>query len=349
MAFQNANRYIKDGKVMYSQTDLKETYDYFLERLIFSATYATVIKEALGRMGLSPENSYLGQGTLYTDIIESGHSGAHTATIKPHHNIGGAFSAWQDAGKLVQPLDYFFKDDVRAIGSELGLPDDFVWRQPFPGPGLLVRVLNLWRSPDFKNKDQAERAIDEFRSPDDAIHILPLRATGNPGDGPEYKNMVAITSDDGLQSRHYDIARALPNTVRDIGGVVFIEGGKVPQQADVYNNVIPTDLGVLTMDLAREVDAAVEEVSAAHGLGRLLAQEPVALSAYRPYGTDGRLAMLRPVDTVDFFTAQAARPGSRTFPEAAYHEQVEAALSVKGIGGVAIDLSDKPPRTIEYK
>lgn len=347
--FQHARRYLKDKLVMYSYTDLKDTYDYFKERLIFSATYAAVIKEALGRMGLSPENSYLAQGTLYTDIIESGHSGKKTATIKPHHNIGGAFSAWQDAQKLVQPLDYFFKDDVRAIGTELGLPDDFIWRQPFPGPGLMVRVLNLLRAPDFKNKARAERGIDEFRSTDDSIHILPLRATGNPGDGPEYKNMVAITSDDGLQPRHYDIARDLPNAVRDIGGVIFIEGGKVPQNVDVYENVIPTDLSTTTMDLAREVDAAVDEVSAKHGLGRLLAQEPVALSAFRPHGTNGRLSLLRPVDTVDFFNAQAARPGSKTFPEQAYRDQVEAALSVDGIDGVAVDLMDKPPRTIEYK
>lgn len=347
--FQHARRYLKDKLVMYSYTDLKDTYDYFKERLIFSATYAAVIKQALGRMGLSPENSYLAQGTLYTDIIESGHSGAHTATIKPHHNIGGAFSAWQDDQKLVQPLDYFFKDDVRAIGTELGLPDGFIWRQPFPGPGLLVRVLNLMRAPAFKNLAEVKRAMQLFQSNDDALHVLPLRATGNPGDGPEYKHMVAITSDDGLQPRHYDIAKDLPNAVRDIGGVVFIEGGKVPQNVDVYENVIPTDLSTTTMDLAREVDAVVDEASVAHGLGRLLAQEPVALSAFRPHGTNGRLALLRPVDTVDFFTAQAARPGSRTFPEQAYRDQVEAALSIRGVGGVAIDLADKPPRTIEYK
>jgi len=347
--FQHARRYLKDKLVMYSYTDLKDTYDYFKERLIFSATYAAVIKEALGRMGLSPENSYLAQGTLYTDIIESGHSGKKTATIKPHHNIGGAFSAWQDAQKLVQPLDYFFKDDVRAIGTELGLPDDFIWRQPFPGPGLMVRVLNLIKAPGFEKIVDVQRAMRLYQSNDDAIHVLPLRATGNPGDGPEYKHMVAITSDDGLQPRHYDIAKELPNTVRDIGGVVFIEGGKVPQNVDVYENVIPTDLSTATMDLAREVDAVVDEASVAHGLGRLLAQEPVALSAFQPHGTDGRLALLRPVDTVDFFTAQAARPGSRTFPEQAYRDQVEAAMSVRGVGGVAIDLADKPPRTIEYK
>ena len=349
--FQNARRYVDTvtKKTKMSPNRLKDTYDYFRERLIFSKAYAEVIGEALGRLGLSPENSFLGQGTLYTDIIESGHSGSSTATIKPHHNIGGAFTAWQVAGKLVQPLDYFFKDDVRVIGTEMGLPDDFVWRQPFPGPGLLVRVLNLIRPPAFKNMAETERALDAFRSNDDAIHILPLKATGNPGDGPEYKHMVSITSDDGLMSRHYEIAKHLPNEVSAIGGVVFIEGGKVPQKQKVYGNVVPTDLSLPVMDLAREVDAAVDEVSVKYGLGRLLAQEPVALSAFRPHGSDGRLELLRPVDTIDFFTAEASRPGSDSFPLAAYREQVEAAQSVRGIGGVAIDISDKPRRTIEYK
>lgn len=349
--FQAARDYIdpKSKELVRSPTPLRDTYDYFTERLIFSSAYGKVIRDALKRLGLSPENSYLGQGTLYTDIIESGHSGARTATIKPHHNIGGAFSPWQDANRLVQPLDYFFKDDVRALGTELGLPEHFVWRHPFPGPGLLLRVLNLVEAPTFTEREHAERLIDDFRSNDDSIHVLPLRATGNPGDGPEFKNMVAITSDGGLQPRHFDIARQLPNHVRDIGGVIYIDGGKVPQDVDVYDNVIPTDLSTPTMDLAREVDAAVEEVSIEYGLGRSLAQQPIALSAFRPHGTDGRLVLMRPVDTVDFFNAQATRPGSDSYPEPAYRDQVAAAMTVPGVGGVALDLADKPPRTIEYK
>ena len=105
---------------------------------------------------------FLAQGTLYTDIIESGTATAQT--IKSHHNVGGLPEDMQF--KLIEPLNTLFKDEVRALGTELGIPDEIVWRQPFPGPGLGIRVLGeitedkleIVRESDFILRDEIKKA-----------------------------------------------------------------------------------------------------------------------------------------------------------------------------------------------
>lgn len=104
---------------------------------------------------------YLAQGTLYTDIIESGTATAQT--IKSHHNVGGLPEDMQF--QLIEPLNTLFKDEVRALGTEMGIPDEIVWRQPFPGPGLGIRVLGeitddkleIVRESDYILRDEIKR------------------------------------------------------------------------------------------------------------------------------------------------------------------------------------------------
>ncbi len=150
---------------------------------------------------------FLAQGTLYTDIIESGTATAQT--IKSHHNVGGLPEDMQF--KLIEPLNTLFKDEVRALGTELGMPDEIVWRQPFPGPGLGIRVLGaiteeklqIVRESDAILRDEVTKAGLE-RDIWQYFTVLPdIRSVGVMGDARTYDYAIgirAVTSIDGMTS-----------------------------------------------------------------------------------------------------------------------------------------------------
>ncbi len=150
---------------------------------------------------------FLAQGTLYTDIIESGTTTAQT--IKSHHNVGGLPDDMQF--KLIEPLNTLFKDEVRVLGTELGMPDEIVWRQPFPGPGLGIRImgavteekLEIVRESDWILRDEISKAgLD--RDIWQYFTVLPdLRSVGVMGDARTYDYAIgirAVTSIDGMTS-----------------------------------------------------------------------------------------------------------------------------------------------------
>jgi GMP synthase (glutamine-hydrolysing) len=188
---------------------------------------------------------YLVQGTLYSDVIESG-GGTGAATIKSHHNVGGLPD---DLGfDLVEPLRTLFKDEVRAVGAELGLPERMVWRQPFPGPGLAIRVvggeatrelLNVLRDADAILQDEIRRA-GLYRELWQSFCVLPdVRTVGVQGDERTYGYVVvirAVTSDDAMTADWarlpYDlleqIASRMINELRDVNRVVLDVTSKPP-------------------------------------------------------------------------------------------------------------------------
>ena len=142
---------------------------------------------------------YLAQGTLYPDVIESGGvSGGPAATIKLHHNVGGLPE--QLGFELIEPLRYLFKDEVRKLGLELGLPEDLVWRHPFPGPGLAVRCLGEVTRERLEILREADaimiseiKAAGLYRQTSQAFAvILPVKSVGVMGDARTYENVVAI-------------------------------------------------------------------------------------------------------------------------------------------------------------
>ncbi|MEK6277559.1 MAG: glutamine-hydrolyzing GMP synthase, partial [Actinomycetota bacterium] len=176
------------------------------KRKIIGEEFIRVFEEEAAKLD---DVSYLVQGTLYSDVIESG-GGADAATIKSHHNVGGLP---EDLGlDLVEPLRMLFKDEVRTVAAELGLPDRMVWRQPFPGPGLAIRVvggevtrerLDLLRQADAILQEEV-RAAGLYRELWQSFCVLPIvRSVGVQGDGRTYAYPVvirAVTSDDAMSA-----------------------------------------------------------------------------------------------------------------------------------------------------
>jgi len=174
---------------------------------------------------------YLVQGTLYPDVIESGSDSA--ATIKSHHNVGGLPEDL--AFDLVEPLRLLFKDEVRAVGEELGLPHDIVWRQPFPGPGLAVRIVgevtperaDILRAADAIVVEEVRRA-GLYRDLWQSFAVLPaVRTVGVMGDGRTYAYPIvirAVTSDDAMTADWarlpYDLLERLSSRIiNEVEGV----------------------------------------------------------------------------------------------------------------------------------
>src|SRR5205085_5286382 len=182
---------------------------------------------------------FLAQGTLYPDVIESvSFTGGQSVTIKPHNNVGGLPARMNM--QLVEPLRELFKDEVRALGRELGLPDSFIGRHPFPGPGLAIRCPGGITREKLEILREADAIyLDEIRKAGlyDAIWqafavLLPVQTVGVMGDGRTYEFVCAlraVTSVDGMTADffHYDMeflgraASRIVNEVRGINRVVY--------------------------------------------------------------------------------------------------------------------------------
>jgi GMP synthase (glutamine-hydrolysing) len=192
-----------------------------------------------------PDARFLAQGTLYPDVIESTSVRGPSATIKTHHNVGGLPERLGLA--LVEPLRELFKDEVRRIGEELGLPDEFVWRHPFPGPGLAVRILgdvtpervSLLQRVDAIFIEEIRRAGLYREIAQAATVLLPVRSVGVMGDQRTYENVAAlraVTTEDFMTADWYRfspevldrVARRIVNEVRGINRVVYDVTSKPP-------------------------------------------------------------------------------------------------------------------------
>jgi GMP synthase (glutamine-hydrolysing) len=263
----------------------------------------------------------LGQGTIYPDTIESGGS-AKADLIKTHHNRVAGIQRLISEGRLVEPLASFYKDEVRAIGRQLGVSRELLERHPFPGPGLAIRCLCS------AGGGKPERTGDGW--------ILPVSSVGVQGDSRTYRAALAL--DDFPASN--DEAPRLINRLEGVNRVTV----RVWTAAPIGEmGSFCTFLSEERLDRLRRADAIVRRLSVEFGFDSTIWQFPVVLI---PFGTADRpdSVVLRPVDSVDGMTAQAVRMPRELL------DRIAGELAAQpGIGGVFYDLTNKPPATIEWE
>jgi len=222
---------------------LADVEDPEKKRKVIGAEFIRVFEEEAGKLG---QIDYLVQGTLYPDVIESVSTGGPSACIKSHHNVGGLPEDMQF--ELIEPLRQLFKDEVRAVGRELGLPEEIVDRQPFPGPGLAIRLigatdkekLHILREADAIVQEEVKSAgLYQKLWQSFAILVTNTKSVGVMGDERTYDYLVAVravTSDDGMTADWarlpYDVLEKISsriiNEVRGVNRVAYDISSKPP-------------------------------------------------------------------------------------------------------------------------
>ena len=221
---------------------LKGVTDPEEKRRIIGAEFIGVFEDEAKKLG---RIEFLAQGTLYPDVIESQRVQGPSATIKTHHNVGGLPGTMQF--RLIEPLRGLFKDEVREVGRDLGLPESILWRHPFPGPGLAVRVLGEVTQERLEVLRAADAIVEEeinraglYQGLWQAFAVLlPVKSVGVMGDARTYENVVglrAVTSEDAMTADWarlpYEvlglISNRIINSVKGINRVVYDISSKPP-------------------------------------------------------------------------------------------------------------------------
>jgi GMP synthase (glutamine-hydrolysing) len=303
------------------------------KRTIIGDTFLAVQEDEFARLGLRDEEWLLGQGTIYPDTIESG-GARHAAKIKTHHNRVERIQTLLEQGKVIEPLVEFYKDEVRVLGEQLGLPHEVVWRHPFPGPGLAVRCLG-------GEHEAAVEAPGLPLPPGIRGWIVPVRTVGVQGDERSYSQMLAVEGFADVETAGA-FARRITNEHRTLNRVAVVAYRR--QEQGVAGLAIRP--GTLTREriaLLREADDIVTRIVRKHGLYDAIWQFPVALIPLGA-GPGRETLVLRPVNSRDGMTADFAK-----LPPAVVDELAAALGHLERVDAVLYDVTNKPPATIELE
>jgi len=358
------------------------------KRKIIGDTFIKVADEVVSELNLTEHDTFLAQGTLRPDLIESASSLASNKAeaIKTHHNDTELVRNLRAKGRVIEPLADFHKDEVRALGRDLGLPSDIVHRHPFPGPGLAIRIIcgdEPYQASDFAETNIILGQIVDFvtavkkphslfsrvklsTSEDDretllqitskykiGATLLPIKSVGVQGDGRTYSYVVALSSNDSPDwNSLIFLAKLIPKVCHNINRVCYTFGKRIKFQ---IQDVTPTFLSQGVIGTARQADHVAHSVLRNHGLLSQISQMPIVLIPVH-FDRDPidhipscqRSVVIRTFITNDFMTGVPATPGKH-IPLEVLNEMVESLQEVQGISRVLYDLTAKPPGTTEWE
>jgi GMP synthase (glutamine-hydrolysing) len=307
------------------------------KRQIIGDTFVEVFEREARRLDI--EGHLLGQGTIYPDTIETGGT-KRADTIKTHHNRVPVIERMIEAGRVVEPLAELYKVEVRELGEQLGIPHDVIWRHPFPGPGLGVRLLCSSGIEDREGFGELEPLVTALagRYGLEAL-TLPIRSVGVKADLRAYEHPVML----GGRIAWERMLEAVGTILKQVPGLnrcVWNLGPTMPATA----RPVAAGMTRQRLDLLREADAIVMDGLRRHGLYDAIWQCPTVLVPLDLDGLGRELVIVRPIHSERAMTATPA-----ALPDVLIAELRRAILALPGVSGLALDVTSKPPGTIEWE
>ena len=307
------------------------------KRKIIGNAFIEVFEREAKRLGI--EGHLLGQGTIYPDTIETGGT-KRADTIKTHHNRVPVIERMIEQGRVIEPLADLYKVEVRELGEKLGIAHSLIWRHPFPGPGLGVRLLCSSGTEARDGFDEIEPKLAEVaRRYGVGAMALPIKSVGVKADLRSYEHPVLI-SGDAPWERLLELAAAIFKGVAGINRCIWNLGPTAPARVRPLGATVTRE----RLDLLREADALVMDGLRRHGIYDDIWQCPTALVPLEVDGTGREFVVVRPIHSERAMTATPA-----SLPAALIAELREQILSLPGVSGLALDITTKPPGTIEWE
>lgn len=314
-----------------------------MKRKIIGDMFWKVKEDAAEELKLNPKEWIMGQGTIYPDTIETG-STKHADTIKTHHNRVDMIQDLINKGLVIEPIAQLYKDEVRILGEKLGLPSHLVWRQPFPGPGLGVRILCVDDITSTKKNtfDDLNQKIknyinQNFNIKDIDVRVLPIKSVGVQGDARTYRHPVVLFTKIRDWEQLEQISTKVTNKFPDVNRVLLNLKGDIGEFI-LNESYVDED----RVQMLQNIDDKVTQVMNNTPKNYDIWQFPVVLI---PTSTKkgSESIVLRPIVSTEAMTASFARIDEKVI------KQIVEKIDEPIISHIFYDLTHKPPGTIEWE